>query len=425
MDTTSSPPQIHVGIFADDLTGAFDAAAPFAARGLKTFVSSTHELRPVPASTAVVSLNLGTRHMHPADILERVSAGVKMLAALGPKVLFNKIDSTLRGNPGAEFAIAMQALDIDRAVLCPAYPQNGRTVQDGVLLVDGVPVAETDVGRDPLSPVPSSSVVDILSRSLGHAGLENRVDVRVGLPGDKGSSGRPEIILEDATSEKSLREMAGAMFDARGGLLLAAGSAGLSAAIAARMAGHRTDNHMQPRKATRGILIVTASQRTVVDDQVGALARQIGLPTVEISVDEVMEGVPNLLPPRLVDEIASGGTGLLRLGKLDTGGGPEAAKLQSMAKTIVARLGAVAREIADSARLGAIVVIGGDTTSGLLEACGVSTVELLNELQPGTVVGVPVEGSIAGTLLVTRAGGFGDENSLLDLVRLLRSGEGV
>ncbi|MEE8046868.1 MAG: four-carbon acid sugar kinase family protein, partial [Dehalococcoidia bacterium] len=54
-----------IGIFADDLTGALDAAAPFAARGYRTVVSSTWELPQGAAGAEVVSINLGTRHMDP------------------------------------------------------------------------------------------------------------------------------------------------------------------------------------------------------------------------------------------------------------------------------------------------------------------------------------------------------------------------
>ena len=62
--------------------------------------------------------------------------------------------------------IALKALNADHAVLCSAYPQNKRTVEHGVLLVDGVPVAETEVGQDKLSPLPSSYVEMIIGSSV-------------------------------------------------------------------------------------------------------------------------------------------------------------------------------------------------------------------------------------------------------------------
>ena len=71
-----------VGIFADDLTGALDAAAPFAARGFKTLVSPSNNL-PVDAGSAeVVSINLGTRRMEPKRVACRTTKAVAALAAL-------------------------------------------------------------------------------------------------------------------------------------------------------------------------------------------------------------------------------------------------------------------------------------------------------------------------------------------------------
>ena len=63
MNDSSTP---IVGIFADDLTGALDAASPFAARGLRTLVSPSHEMPDGAIKADVISLNLGSRHMAPA-----------------------------------------------------------------------------------------------------------------------------------------------------------------------------------------------------------------------------------------------------------------------------------------------------------------------------------------------------------------------
>ena len=57
----------------------------------------------------------------------------------------------------------MRATGIATAIVCPAFPAQGRVVLDRVLLVDGVPVADTPIGRDPqFAAAPPSSVVEIL-----------------------------------------------------------------------------------------------------------------------------------------------------------------------------------------------------------------------------------------------------------------------
>ena len=125
---------------------------------------------------------------------------------------------------------------------------------------------------------------------------------------------------------------------------------------------------------------------------------------------------------RLTRVIAGGGVAVLKLGKLDTGASQiDSSELQSMAGTIVNNLGKAVRSITDEANSSALIVIDGDTASGVLNACDVRSIRLQDELQPGTVSGRSADASIAGVLLVTRAGAFGDENSLLERVSQLRT----
>ena len=144
----------RIAIFADDLTGALDAAVPFAALGMPTYVS-IHSALPdsgLATHSEVTSVNLDTRHVDP-EKAERIAARSVGQVSLGVgRIIFNKIDSSMRGHPGVEAVGIARALRAEYVVMCPAYPSNGRTVEGGTLLIDGVPAHETDVGRDPLSP---------------------------------------------------------------------------------------------------------------------------------------------------------------------------------------------------------------------------------------------------------------------------------
>ncbi|NQW21570.1 MAG: four-carbon acid sugar kinase family protein [Chloroflexi bacterium] len=415
-----------VGIFADDLTGALDAAAPFAARGFRTLVSPTSEL-PVGAEGAeVISVNLGTRHLDPRAIAERTHQAVIELGKLGVKILLNKIDSTLRGNPGIELLAAINAVSGDHAVLCSAYPQNLRTIADGVLLVDGIPVVDTDVGQDKLSPLLSSRVVEILASSLERAGLADRVHVRGADNGMAVTDLLPVIISLDARTEDDLSGLARRLVNT-GSTTLVAGSAGISIAIADELS-----TRWQPRRASqeddvwgRRILIVTASQRSVVYEQVAVLGGSVDLIHAEVSVDEAFDGITTDSIRRISELIKQDGVAVLKLEKVNPSGELGIDELRLLAKRIILNLGIAVRKITDAANPNTLIVIGGDTTSGVLSACDVTTLELRGELQPGTVIGVSVDGSLTRTCLITRAGGFGDENSLLDLVTLLEFGHSV
>ena len=104
-------------IIADDLTGACDAAVPFARRGLATSVMLAADAPPAAAS--VIAVSTESRHLDESA----ASAEVAQLADwLTAHVIFKKIDSLLRGHPGAEIAAALQAFECDAAIATRHFP---------------------------------------------------------------------------------------------------------------------------------------------------------------------------------------------------------------------------------------------------------------------------------------------------------------
>jgi D-threonate/D-erythronate kinase len=130
---------------ADDLTGALEAGARFAGAGLPSVVTMGpwQEFR-----EAAIVLDTETRHMTAAAAERTIEAR----AGGWPGLVYKKTDSTLRGNIGAELR-ALQRLYGGMIAYVPAYPELARTVLNGVVYVDGVPLHETAFARDDLNPV--------------------------------------------------------------------------------------------------------------------------------------------------------------------------------------------------------------------------------------------------------------------------------
>lgn len=136
---------LRLVIVADDLTGALDAAAPFADRGLVVRVA-THgaALDRAAIGADVVAVSTRSREIAPdaaraavASVLARVPAGV---------ALFKKVDSRLKGNIAAELA----AFPDGPVLAVPALPEFGRVVRGGVVSGWGVdrPISVADaIGR--------------------------------------------------------------------------------------------------------------------------------------------------------------------------------------------------------------------------------------------------------------------------------------
>src|SRR5262245_23965054 len=142
-------------ILADDLTGACDTGTLFAGGGAVPVT-----VWPQPAAGAAVRvLDTESRALSATVAARRVEAAARRAAS--PRY-FKKIDSTFRGHVGAEVNALLLASGAVSAVLTPAFPAQGRTVLDRLLFVDGIPIAETVIARDPEFPDPeTSSVVDL------------------------------------------------------------------------------------------------------------------------------------------------------------------------------------------------------------------------------------------------------------------------
>lgn len=118
-------------LIADDLTGACDAAVQFAVRGLRVRVSLDWDGE--AGQTDVLAISTESRDADMGSFRE----ALRRLPPLQPRMLFKKIDSTLRGNVGREVAAALAAFDCDVAVVTPAFPAMGRTVEGGYLRIAG------------------------------------------------------------------------------------------------------------------------------------------------------------------------------------------------------------------------------------------------------------------------------------------------
>jgi len=219
----SAPPQ--VAILADDLTGALDAAAPFAARGF----AARAAVRPgLPAPSAeVVAVNAASRHLPPEAAAATAAREGARLAALRPKLLFKKIDSTLRGQVVAETAALLGVCGRATAVVAPAFPAQGRTVVGGELLVRGAPLRETPFARDARSPAPMEPLWALFRRLSAE--------------------------VPDAASEADMAAIARDVL-ARAPSVLAVGSAGLARALAAALPAR--PRPARPRAAGRIAVVV-------------------------------------------------------------------------------------------------------------------------------------------------------------------------
>ena len=421
-------------LLADDLTGALDCAAAFAGRGVPSFVSAGRDIAGAPGAD-LVSVNMDTRRMPARDAADVVADTVAAARAAGRRPRYVKIDSTLRGHPGVEIGAAAEASGARLVVVTPAFPATGRTVEDGRLWVHGVPLAETEVGRDPLSAVATSRVAEILRRD---SGLPQRTcplpDVRSGRLRDtlaaamgRGGADGPSLLLCDATTDADLDRLVAAALQCETPTapVLFAGSAGLASALARAM--WRTGDVAAPTPtAAPPIVLVTASQRALAGRQVGRLAER-GLADVHplaFQIDGSGRAVPTRFDRRAAAGALAAGRSVALRADVRSDLPTPAPAIRAAADSITRQLAATVAGLVSEHAIGGLVLVGGDTAFAVLSAVGAAGIVLAGEVEPGAPLGAIAGGPLDGVPIATKAGAFGDDETLVRLFHRLHPDSG-
>lgn len=154
---------------ADDLTGAQGLAGRWAGRPGPAWVGlDAAALRGLGGPQV---LSAETRFGGPEAARAAVGRAWSALAPAGA-FCFQKIDSTLRGNPGEEIQGLLLAVGAPWVAVLPAYPELGRQVLGGRVWVHGQALGSTEYARDPLSPARVERVDRLFPSALAaHAPL--------------------------------------------------------------------------------------------------------------------------------------------------------------------------------------------------------------------------------------------------------------
>src|SRR5262245_34515428 len=115
---------------ADDLSGALDAAGAFHRAGRRVkIVLSLEAWRGEADPEEVVAVTTETRNARPAEAAAAVARAIEHGRARGGRLVYKKIDSTLRGPVAAELGALAAAMPEARILFAPANPAVGRTVR--------------------------------------------------------------------------------------------------------------------------------------------------------------------------------------------------------------------------------------------------------------------------------------------------------
>jgi 3-dehydrotetronate 4-kinase len=177
---------VVLGAIADDFTGATDLCNTLVRRGMKTvqLIDVPGGNVPAPDAEAVV-IALKSRTIPVGDAVAMSLKALAWLRDAGAKQILFKycstFDSTDQGNIGPVAEALLDALGSDFTLYCPAFPEAGRTIFKGYLFVGDVLLSESGMRDHPLTPMRDPSLVRVLQRQCkGKVGLVQQVTVAKG-----------------------------------------------------------------------------------------------------------------------------------------------------------------------------------------------------------------------------------------------------
>ncbi|MCU0322219.1 MAG: four-carbon acid sugar kinase family protein [Chitinophagaceae bacterium] len=151
-------------VVADDFTGAAELAGIALRFGMQlTVYVNADSLNDVPTNSAGCIVNTDSRSMKKQDALLVTKKVFKHLASQPVSIFYKKIDSVLRGYVMDELNIQMQQLGLQKAIIAPANPSLGRTIEQGKYFINRQEITTTGFVNDPEFPIKSSLVKEILN----------------------------------------------------------------------------------------------------------------------------------------------------------------------------------------------------------------------------------------------------------------------
>ncbi|MFD1441118.1 four-carbon acid sugar kinase family protein [Lacticaseibacillus hegangensis] len=400
-------------IIADDFTGSNDTGVQLKNNGIDVDVTLFPTDEKLDSS---VVLDTESRTIPATDAYKKVlDMTKKVLKNNQFDIVYKKVDSTIRGNIGQELRAIVEVYQPDKVVFAPAFPKIGRTTKNGIHQLNGVPLMQTEMANDPLNPIWTDNLGEIIEHEFGKDYLTYSVDQIQ--PGMKLSASKFHIF--DIDSDTQLNVLAQAMRE-QAGKILYVGSAGLASALFDKPSVS-TPKNLPTFSVVGSISEVSLKQMNY------AAANGISILTIDLNelvkkdVDtEYINRASSLLKAQKDVVLTVSRTKedyyktIERFHKLGVDDKFEVSRI------IKETLAKVAKGVIAQEEISGMFLTGGDTATEIMHELGATGCAIQRELFTGVVESRLVGGPSAGLDIVTKAGAFGNESTLYESIQILK-----
>ncbi|MCX8188413.1 MAG: four-carbon acid sugar kinase family protein [Nitrososphaeria archaeon] len=409
-------------VVADDFTGVNDTVAQFAKLGLRSVTTlSLDKVCKLLDEYDVVGITTESRSVDKEKsyaILYKLGERVK--ESLNNKLVYKKIDSTLRGNIVSEIVGLIDALNPELVIFAPAFPKQGRTTKDGVHLVNGIPVEKTYFGRDLRTPVKSSYIPSyfepIFGPSYYHVNLNElrNKDVRKNLEEFK-------ILSFDVEDDQDLKSIVNIIFSLEKKRIIWVGSAGLAEQLAY--------NTIIGSTVGKPILMAVGSVNELAKIQIKEYVKVFPTKLIQIKISDLIKNFKQeedrvkkevcqalnfsqdiILATSYSKEQIEEGIMLAKELGLD---------VPQLGSILAEKFGFLVHSILDSFKFESfcgLYMTGGDIAVSIIKNLKLDSFKIIGEIEPGLPILKSEE-----LFIVTKAGGFGGLETLIKVSTRLKN----
>lgn len=425
---------MKVGVIADDLTGANATGVKLVDQGLDVHTYFNEETSITTASDVSVCINTESRYIAGQDAKQRVNKAIQTLRDYKVDVLTKRIDSTFRGNIGKELDAMLEELSSKTvAIIVPSYPSSNRILIGGFLLVNGVPLQQTDVSNDPVTPLKDSYLPKILKKQtdknialvtldkvmLGKSSIEQEINRYINRD--------IKLIMLDATCEQDIESIAKAMLNITSRQLIPVDPGPLTNYYIANLQKHIQHNEK--------ILVSIGSATSVTTQQVQFLEKKLNAVPVYINPNKLVN-----FDNSLQDEVARSITKTIKVHEygnviIITTNHPEVnsvdiqrlaekkgVSIDLLTKRISSGLAKVSKSLIENSegKIQACFFSGGDTTASFCKTVHAKGMKLEKELMPLVAHVTLLKGDFPNLPIVTKGGMVGEPDAIYKSVIYLQ-----
>jgi len=426
-------------IIADDLSGANDTGVKFTKKGYNAIVSIMNKQPTIviPDNIDVFVVDTETRKLENEHARKKLNSILKKLRIDKDDFVYKKVDSTMRGNIGAEIEEIMKFLRKDICIFSPSFPSLQRITVGGYLLVQQKPLGFSEYSNNPLVENGDNSFIPFLLKkqtnfSIGQIDLKEvsrGKEVILSKINELHKKGN-KIIVVDSTNEEHLKDIFASSLKFNGSVLFS-GSAGL--------ANHFSQIFTKKEKSRKNInnkgpiAVVVGSRNPVAMTQVEYLKEKIDFEAIKIDLENVFSNKEKIVNEYALKGVTAAKNNQHLLIYTDAVYNDKEKinkKLmleyhlgfRDLEVNIKKIFGEIVLKVFQNSNLRNLILTGGDVALGVCKELGISNLTILDELLPGIPLSLACHENIYLNIM-TKAGGFGEADTLYRLVTKFKNYE--